>query len=206
LILDKRLGVLAFLGWMACVLAYPGFENYPWNFLFSYLHLRFLAGMAVAALLVRWKVPIPCLVALGGVALFLGTGIFNAYVRPLSALEQTLGYTLGSAVVLSGLVQAERSGLIQPPRWIIYLGNASYSIYLVHFLGLSILAKIAKAAQLDFYIPGTVLFCLHVVGAITIGCLFHHVVEHPIHAWTKGYFRRARSPFAVAEPAVRKAA
>lgn len=208
LILDKRIGMLVFVGWMACVLAYPWFESYPWNFLFSYLHLRFLAGMVVAVLLMRWQVPVPRLVAFGGAALFLGTGMFNAYVRPLSALEQTLGYALGSAVALSGLVEAERSCLIQPPRWVVYLGNASYSIYLVHFLSLSVLAKIAKAAQLEFYMPGTVLFCLHAAGAIAIGCLFHHIVEHPIHAWAKGYFRRAKPPIAMAvpEPAVRKAA
>jgi exopolysaccharide production protein ExoZ len=209
LILDKRIGMLVFVGWTACVLAYPWFENYPWNFLFSYLHLRFLAGMAVAVLLRRWQVPAPRLVAFSGAALFLGAGMVEAFVRPLSALEQTLGYALGSAVALAGLIQAERSGLIQPPRWLVYLGNASYAIYLVHFLALSMIAKIAKASHLDVHVPGTLLFCVHVAGAIASGCVFHHLVEHPIHAWAKRLFRSAktRPPAAVvAEPETRQAA
>ena len=194
LILDKRIGMLIFAGWMVCVLAYPWFESFPGNFLFSYLHIRFLAGMAVALLLMRWRMPAPRLAAFGGAALFLGAGILDAYVRPLTALEQTLGYALGSAVAIAALVQAERSGLIEPPRWLVYLGNASYSIYLIHFVVLSVLAKVVKASAFDLWIPGTVLFCLHVIAAIAVGCLFHHVIEHPIHVWAKRYFRRTKAP------------
>ena len=106
-------------------------------------------------------------------------------------------------------MQAERAGLLVPPRWLVYLGNASYAIYLVHFLALSALAKMSKAAFLDEYVPAFVLFFMHVVGAIGVGCLFHHVVENPLHALTKRFFRRERKPVAsesVAIPAMRKAA
>jgi peptidoglycan/LPS O-acetylase OafA/YrhL len=192
LILNRRIGLLVFATWAACVCCYPWFDGYPWNFLFSYLHLRFLAGMAVAFVLARRELPAPRIIAAIGATIFIGAGMFDAYARPLSALEQTLGYTLGSALALAGLVQAERSGLIRAPGWLVYLGDASYAIYLVHFLALSVLAKLAKAAHLDVHLPGTMLFAMHALGAVGVGCAFHHLVERPLHRWTKQFFRGKR--------------
>jgi peptidoglycan/LPS O-acetylase OafA/YrhL len=207
LILNRRIGVTVFFVWLAGLLAYPWFEGTLSPFVFNNMNLRFLAGIGVAFILARWQIPWPRLVACVGVAVFLGAGMCEAYDGPLSTWTQALWYTLGSALMLAGVVQAERSGLIDPPRWLVYLGNASYSIYLVHVLGLSVLAKIAKGGQLDLYMPGTVLFALHAAGAIGLGCAFHHAVEQPIHTWAKRYFRRAPAPpIAAAEPAGRKAA
>jgi exopolysaccharide production protein ExoZ len=186
---------------------------YPWlveslsGFVFNTLNIRFLAGVGVALIVQRWKIPSPRLVAAAGVVVFLCTGMFDSFAGPLGPWTQCAGYTLGSALTMAGLVQAERSGLLQPPRWLVYLGNASYSIYLVHFLGLSVLAKLTMAARLDLYVPLVILFCAHVVGAIAIGCAFHHLVEHPIHVWAKGRFRRAKTQTAVVtELEIRKAA
>lgn len=206
LILNGQVGMSVFAVWTVCVCAYPWFDSYPWNFLFSYLHLRFLLGMTVAILLHRWQIPVPRLTAGVGVAIFFGTGLFNAYFRPLTALEQTLGYGLGSAVMVMGLVQAERLGLLQPPRWLVYLGDTSYSIYLIHFPALSLLAKVTKATQLDLYVPSSILFCLHVIAAVGVSCVFHHAVEHPIHAWAKRCFRHTNTPAVAADDVFRKAA
>jgi peptidoglycan/LPS O-acetylase OafA/YrhL len=90
----------------------------------------------------------------------------------------------------------------------VYLGNASYSIYLVHFVTLSMLAKIAKWSRLDSILPSQILFCLHVLGAIAAGCIFHHLVDERIHRWAKRFFAKkpeAAPSTVVAEPA-RKAA
>ncbi len=206
---DRRFGAVVVLVWMGAIFVGPWSENALSAFAFSNMNLRFLAGIGVAVVLARWQLPLPRLVAGTGIAVFVGTGMFEAFDGPLSTWTQAAGYTCGSALTLGGLVQAERSGLIQPPRWLVYLGNASYSIYLVHFLGLSILAKLAKFGQLDLYVPSTVLFTLHVVGAIGIGCAFYHLVENPIHTWTKRFGRRAKAPevaVPVPTPALSRAA
>ena len=194
LILSRRIGLSVIVTWTGLIFAYPWLESHLSSFVCSTMNLRFLAGVCVALILARWRISMPRLVAMLGAVVFLNTGLFEAYDGALSPWAQCAGYTLGSVLMLAGLVQAERSGTLQTPPWLVYLGNASYSIYLVHFLGLSLLAKLAKAAQLDVYIPGMVLFCLHVIGAIALGCLFHHAVEQPIHAWAKKCFRRTKSP------------
>jgi peptidoglycan/LPS O-acetylase OafA/YrhL len=206
LILNKRIGWLIFTGWTICILIQPWVEAFPWSFLFSAQHLRFLAGISVALVLARWQLPLPRTVAATGMTVFLGVGLLDAYCGPVDYWMHLMGYTLGSALTLAGLVQAERSGLIHPPNWVVYLGNASYAIYLVHFFALSLFAKIVKVVQLDLYLPDTVLFCVHVIVAVGAGCLFHHLVEHPLHNLTKRYFRRVKPPIVSQEMAIRKAA
>ncbi|MBI2804207.1 MAG: acyltransferase [Planctomycetes bacterium] len=194
LILNRRLGTLVLVVWTVGVLAHAQFATHPWIFVFSHQFIRFLAGVGVAMFLRRWQLPYPRIVALVGATLFLTTGMFDAYARPIPLSAQIAGYTLGSALTLAGLVQAERLGLIRPPQLLVYLGNASYAIYLVHFLALSLLAKIAKAAYFDRYVPAPILFFMLAAGAVGIGCLFHHAIENRLHQWTKQYFRTKERP------------
>ena len=206
LILNKRFGIAIFLAWSGLVIAYPwygpgyGPGTYPASFLFSAYYLRFLAGLVVALVVQRWQVPMPRVVAAVGVALFLTTGLADSYYGPLLERTRMIGFTLGSALMIAGLVQAEKWNLIAMPRWLVYLGNASYSIYLVHFLALSILAKLAKAVHLDAMLPGTVLFSLHIFGAVGVGCLFHHLIEKPLHNWTRQKYQRPATPSLAIEP------
>jgi len=209
LILNKRLGVSVFVLWTCFVLAHRCFDAYPWNFLFSHHHIRFLAGMAVWLILHRWRVPVPRLVAGIGVTFFLAAGLVEDFAGPMSPTSQMICFTLGSAVTILGLVEAERSGLMRTPRCLVYLGDASYSIYLVHVLALSLIAKVSKSLQLDAHVPSLMLFSMHVVGAVGVGCPCHHVIEHPLHVWARRRLQRPR-PVAIEEAApgasIRKAA
>ncbi len=211
LILNKRLGLSLFLIWAIGLLALPRSENYLWNFVFSDIHLRFLLGMGACMLLARGWIPAPRLVAGLGAALFAATAAWhNLEGASLAPVFQLLGYALGSAMLIAGLAQAERDGLVPAtPAWLAYLGTAAYSIYLVHFFALSAIAKVSKVLQLELYLPLMVLFFLHVVGSIGVGCLCHHLVENPIHNWTKRFFRRVRPVVIVpvaTVPEVREAA
>jgi exopolysaccharide production protein ExoZ len=205
LVLNKRIGALVFFAWAACIVVQPGLPDFPWSFLFSQQHLRFLAGIGVAFILARWQLPFPRAIAVTGVIVFFGAGMLDAYFGPIDYWLHLMGYTLGSAFMLAGLVQAERSGLLHPPSWLVYLGNASYAIYLVHFFALSITAKAAMALHLDLYVPSTILFGLFVVIAVGAGCVFHHLVEKPLHQWTKRYFVHAE-PRVHVTPSIREAA
>jgi peptidoglycan/LPS O-acetylase OafA/YrhL len=171
-IVNRRAGVLLFLAWTAGMIAYPWLSNELSPFVFNNLNLRFVAGICVALLLARWSIPFPRLVAGAGAAVFLGFGMAESYAGPLSPWTQALGFTLGSALMVAGLVQAERDRSAQPPRWLVDLGNASYSIYLVHFLSLSVMAKVATGMRLDAIVPLPLLFWLHVAGAVGVGCFF----------------------------------
>ena len=189
LIVNRRLGTIVLVAWGAGALCSPYIEYYPWTFVFSHHHLRFLAGLAAAALIRRTEIPMPRVVALVGTAFFIGFGLIENFQGPLPPMYPNICFTLASAILIAGLAQADRAGLITWPRGLLNLGDTAYSVYLIHFMALSLIAKVCKGIGLEQYVPSLLLFALHVVGAIGIGCLAHYLVEHPIHLWTKQFFR-----------------
>jgi peptidoglycan/LPS O-acetylase OafA/YrhL len=206
LILNRPLGIVVMLGWTVGLQTYP-FADSLSVFVFNSLNLRFLAGLVVGLVMQRWQVPWPRFTALIGVGVFLVTGMAEALAGPLDSWQQCVGFTMGSSLTLAGLVEAERFGLLRPPRFLTYLGDASYSIYLVHFLALSVIAKLTVASGLYLLVPDALLFCAFVVVAIGAGCVFHHLIERPIHIWAKGRFRRGRTqPVVVPVSEMRQAA
>ena len=214
MLFHRRLGGAAFLAWGCGIVLFTWLPA-DWSnsglfssFVFNHQFLRFMAGMGVYVMLHRWRIPWPRIVVLLGVAIFLIAATFDALDRPLP-LASACCYTLASALLISGLVEAECCGLVRAPKALAYLGDAAYAIYLVHFPVLSVTAKVAKLLNLDHYLPNLVLFALHVAVALGVGCLAYHFVENPLHLWQKRFFRRAKTPVALATPIVcdvRKAA
>lgn len=85
------------------------------------------------------------------------------------------------ALLLLLCIALEKSGTrIFEARPLLLIGDASYSIYLVHSAFLS-LAGAAQSRALVF-IPGVVYFCLAGVGAVVAGIAIHLWVERPLLA------------------------
>jgi peptidoglycan/LPS O-acetylase OafA/YrhL len=208
LILNRRVGACLFAVWIGLILCPYRIEAFPWSFLSSHQHLRFLAGMAVAIVLQRLRLPtshasadkqgpdfpaskrfnhvwsVAHGVALLGMTLFLTTGLASVYTG-LGEHLRVAGYTVGSALAIAGLVQAEWARSLIVPRSLLFLGDASYAIYLVHFPTLSLLAKSAKTLHLDRILPSVVLYLLLVAGAVATSCCFYYWIERPLIAWSR---------------------
>ncbi len=189
LIASRRLGGAVFAAWagLLAVALCGQFWTMPWSFLANLYDLEFLAGILLALALKRRTVPAPRLVLVLGVLVFLATGMADVFRGPLGMHLHVLGYTSGSVLALAGAVEAERCGKLNVPRTLVRLGDASYSIYLVHQPVLSFVAKAAKKCGLDHYVPNVVLFFLVAGASVLAGCLFHVAVERPL-------LRRLRRP------------
>jgi len=185
LIVERRLGLVVLSVWIGLILTQFHVATFPWSFLANYINLRFVAGIGAALVVERFRLPVPRLLAVLGTVLFVGTGTLDTYAGPLPYYQQAIGYTLGSVLTIAGLVQAERAGTIFMPRWLSFLGDASYAIYLVHFPALSVLAKLARTMRLDAILPGAALFLLLALGAVAVSCSFYQWVERPVLGWVK---------------------
>ncbi len=152
------------------------------EFWFSYLHLLFGFGMAAACWMRRRALPRPATMALLGLAVFLVAGMDDAYWQTMQVGWRTLLFGLGATLVLAGLVELERQSRLRVPAWLRLLGDASYSIYLVHFFALSLLAKLAWSSGAARLVPASVAFLLLCALAIGAGTLCHLVVERPLLA------------------------
>jgi exopolysaccharide production protein ExoZ len=72
------------------------------------------------------------------------------------------------------------SGELKVAKILLYLGNASYSIYLTQGPVISAIAKFIHKANLEKYFDGFFAPTLVALIAIAIGCIFHSLVEKPL--------------------------
>ena len=152
--------------------------SFPWNFLFSPLNLLFPLGM-VSAWAVKKKFPLPALsLLLAGLITFAGCGWLD--VRGHGSNMLALGYGVASTFIITGGVTLEQNGRIRTPAIFNLLGNASYSIYLIHYPALSLLARIYFLLNFDQLLPREIGFASLFAGSILAGIAFHGLVEKPL--------------------------
>jgi exopolysaccharide production protein ExoZ len=83
------------------------------------------------------------------------------------------------ALVLLGGALAERGTGWTPPRGLLLIGDASYSIYLVHSAVISALAR-AHFKLFAGFVPPTVAFVLIFLASVLAGVVAHVLVERPL--------------------------
>lgn len=168
------------------VLAFFAGVAHPWSFLFSPYNILFLFGMAAAVNYHR-LVPRAAIAALViGIAVFLAIGLSDClgYVHWNRALR-TAGYGVGATLIVMALA----ANAIKPPRWLTFLGDASYSIYLTHTASMSFGVFLLLKLHAPWGLPlGAMLAVLMAVVA-SAGCAVHVAIEKPVIAM----FRRPRA-------------
>lgn len=158
---------------------------FPWGWLFSRHNVLFGFGVGAAWLVLRgvgrgWHRGLTW----GGVGLF---AIFAALNQPGSLFDpaKILDYplTFGVASVLV-VIGAAATDLAEPalrmPRFLLYLGNASYSIYLFHSVALSLAVRPAERLVASHYLGVNTACLLMCVAAVAAGCAMHSLVEQPL--------------------------
>jgi len=184
LIMSRAAGVGLFAVWgcfIAAVTLLAPSHDLPWmntdlltGFVGSSYNLEFGLGIAVAILARRYRAPFPlALVAAGLTGLLLAGGAEDANkIIYLGRVGQAL-FGVSSALLLLGLVSAERSGALRAGRFLVFLGAASYSIYLVH------VPVMMGVGGLKMLPPWIAVPALTAIG-IGAGVVLHVTVERPM--------------------------
>jgi exopolysaccharide production protein ExoZ len=151
------------------------------------LNLEFGLGCLVAYLLARGHLSAVKGLLPVGALLFVAALVFQHQTK---ANEEFRAVTLGvgAAVLLAGLVQLEAQRTITVPRLFTLLGDASYSVYLLHGFIAKNITKILKklvpdVAQSDVQMAllGVVVIALTLAVAVVV----HFVLEKPLMRLTK---------------------
>ena len=180
--------------WQAATVAYwlgAVRGNVVTDSLFYLRNLHFGVGMAAAQWFCRARVRSPrLLAALGGLGLAGLWFLFSGRTGTLSWNGYFIALAFASAAVLLGLAQAERDGALRTPRTLSYLGDASYSIYLVHAPAALVLTKGLLFAGAGSWMPPFAAFAIVTVGAMASGIALYALVEKPLlsvcRAWVEG--------------------
>ena len=171
IILKRSVGFTLLAAWVAASLIGRGAGSFPISFFTAPYAVHFALGILVALAVSKGQVRHPIAFIGLGIALFL----FSAPVEQAWG-KQVYGpwsYALASAFIIAGLATIR----INWPAPLELLGNASYSIYLVHQV---LMAGTAPALA---RLPVGVSHVVAVAVALGGGLLFYAIVERPILRW-----------------------
>jgi peptidoglycan/LPS O-acetylase OafA/YrhL len=186
LILHRRMGLAALGIWFAAVIVANVFFTplgFPATYMLSVNNLLFGFGMLVA--MCKRDFGWPLFIAANAGFLIVGAfadGHSNALILAFGAF---------SAAILLCARRLDSHFSVRPWQ---ALGDASYSIYLIHYPVISVVCKVLNSAG----VRGTLAaFAIGVTAALIAGFAFHRFVEVPLLNYFRGQLRReSQVPFA----------
>jgi len=185
-IVSRRIGFAVLVAWMvmtALRITLPDDHDWVVGFLLSPSHLEFVLGIGAAHLVLRGGVRSPVAVAVTGAAAFLLLGALeDAGIVPAYGVEGRVLYGAASAILVLGLASAEQRRLIRIGPVPSFIGDASYSIYLVHTIIIGLVAHALASAGVIRFIPGWIAMLIVVSSAVAVASAVHLWIERPLSA------------------------
>lgn len=193
LILNKRIGKTVFILWVLAIFAshFLGIQfPFPLDPLLASRNLEFFFGMIAALCLMRMPITFPFSTACIGFCLFIGfaigvgnSGEVYSPSQPIH-LENLIGpliYGSGGCLFIIGMVAHELRRKMTVAPILVFLGTASYSIYLIHVPALLLFFKIMPLFPPSTIFSGAPFLMLSSsFFAIFAGSLFYWLVEKPV--------------------------
>jgi peptidoglycan/LPS O-acetylase OafA/YrhL len=178
LILNRALGVAALGVFVAVAIVFhqypPDLTRTAWTVYTSDFNFYFVCGMGACLLYRRGG---------KGLAATLAGLVLTAAALAFPDLPHGLSRPIlaaGLALLLAGLALLEKGGMLRIPRWLAFVGDASYSIYLTHINVEGLLLKIALKLHLDRLLGPELRFAVLLAATAGLGCLAYVLVERPL--------------------------
>jgi exopolysaccharide production protein ExoZ len=202
-VLNRRVGFAVLAVWLMGSLL-PFFHlisNPGWVWFFSPLHLLFAMGIAVACIIRSQRtLPWRTLLVIGSLGLCAAIAGYYQVNRRTDGVSLAIGIAM--AFLVLGAVELERTRRLKVWQPLNFLGNASYSIYLIHFPIISFTFRLlfsisgkASASLWLFAVLGTAM-------ATFAGIILHLFVEIPLLRILSGFEGR-RPTTSVLSPKLR---
>lgn len=189
--ISSRLFLACVAGWTLVILAISflaGEVQFSPFFarLLSPINLEFVMGMCVAYLARRAENRIAMPILLSGSILL---AVMLAWPN---ALEQRALFGLPFSLLVLGGILLERQGkLVMPPQMVL-MGDASYSIYLVHNPLVSLTSRLVT--RLHGFASWGLGMIVGVAASVIVGVLYHWFVEKPLIRLFRQFFNRTSVP------------
>lgn len=183
---SRSIGRLVMIVWGAliCVNMTTGWlGDSIWGaFAFGIFNAEFFFGLLIAWLALNTALQLPGRVFLAGTVLFFSTGVYEAWSPgvPIEEPPLHLAYASGTAAMLYGLVGLEKAGRLRLPGFAVAMGEASYSIYLLHIILIMAFQQAILLAQKAAPLPVTPTFLVVVLATVVISMAFSRLVEQPL--------------------------
>jgi exopolysaccharide production protein ExoZ len=169
----------------------PVHGSFLLDFIFSVRNLEFIFGCIAAYTILKYQFRHGAVLAYSALGM-LTLSILNTeyHGSNVSGISPAIAYGIPFSILIIGTVWVEKNTSLKIPSILLYLGNASYSIYLTHGFFINnltrIYVKVVEKLDKDllllppnniFYIGATSLI---VVISISIGCIVYNWIEKPL--------------------------
>ncbi|MBW4630547.1 MAG: acyltransferase [Iphinoe sp. HA4291-MV1] len=153
------------------------------QFLLSELHIEFFLGVLAAYFVSHYRI------SYGKQLLFVGLFLYTLaainYYYKIFPLSKIITFGIPSTTLVVGAAALEMTKSINIPFVLILLGDASYSIYLIHGFVMNNFTKVAiKLEIVDFLTQNPLLFSLfaivNAIAAVFVGITMYLYIEKPV--------------------------
>lgn len=187
-VLQRRIGILPFLGLWAAIVAVANAAGVtdanPWTRIaFSPLTFEFIAG-ALIALLVRrgeTRLALPALLigalSLAALSIFFAGALYPVWVADFVRRVMVFGPVFAFILYGAAALEAKRGALA--PRWLTASGDASYSLYLVHVPAFLVVGKTLSLVVPDGAFDNLLLIAAYVGASLAAAVALHRGFEKP---------------------------
>ncbi|RTL98439.1 acyltransferase [Ancylobacter aquaticus] len=184
LIASRRVGITALAAWgLLCAGSLA--LDFQLGILTSHFNLIFLAGLAMAC--VYRQGPVHRMILIVGLVVCLAAfAITWVLARQAGSITPAQSLSLGifGAVFVWALAELERSWGGLNLRLLGLIGDASYSIYLTHYLAISVCAKLLNRFPTGFHPAFD--FLLVVASGVASGIMVFIFIERPMLRYARG--------------------
>jgi exopolysaccharide production protein ExoZ len=184
LIFNRRLGQVAFAGWFLLIAYFSGQwlngNHAAVSVVFGAINVHFFAGMGA-----YWARPrltrVTALVALSAgvcIAVFtasLGSDLNYHWSIVAVLWSVSFGMIISACCALEQLLQVRKM-----PGLLILLGDASYSVYLLHIHVQTYTLRIAMKLGITNSVPPAIIYPFVLVISVAAGCLAYQYLERPL--------------------------
>lgn len=151
------------------------------GFALSSHNLEFALGCLGSYLLRHHRPRHPKFYLIAGFVWFATAAVFDASLfKYFGNTHRILSYGFPAFLIVVGSVTQELEGRLTVPRLLTYLGDASYSIYLIHYPLLSLTAKLVLKFHIVSLLGPFTSVILMIVLVTAAGCCCYSFIEKPM--------------------------
>ena len=155
--------------------------TYSYGFALSSHNLEFALGCLGSYLLRHHRPRHPKFYLIAGFVWFATAAVFDASLfKYFGNTHRILSYGFPAFLIVVGSVTQELEGRLTVPRLLTYLGDASYSIYLIHYPLLSLTAKLVLKFHIVSLLGPFTSVILMIVLVTAAGCCCYSFIEKPM--------------------------
>ncbi|MDZ8225465.1 acyltransferase [Nostoc sp. ChiVER01] len=165
-------------------------KSYLLNFIFSPHNLEFVLGCLAAYTIYKYQFKFGTSLIYASIFLLMISVINTKYGEfNVSGISSLVAYGIPFTLLIIGSVHLEVTKAINVSPILIYLGNASYSIYLTHGFFLSNISKIFNKLidkfnilhlSQNYSIYYNAIAFIIIILTVAMGCIVHSYIEKPL--------------------------